>query len=170
MSQMQSATGHEKHVDNKPFCLHSSWTVDFLWKEIEKITWIRKIRKCNNLNIRFPISEKPSTPARQPIRRIVRLRCHVNYNLFQHYGWTYHYMYLLIQERLLYHCLICDIELEKQFRIKWTNKRFFTKCMYRVWKCMLMCQLSKIEPANILSVSDGYEMPVDQKWTYCVPP
>ena len=35
---------------------------------------------------------------------------------------------------------------------------------------MLMCQLSKIEPANILSVSDGYEMPVDQKWTYSVPP
>ena len=48
---------------------------------MEKIPWIRKIRKCNNLNIRFPISEKPSTPARLPIRRIVRLRCHVNYNL-----------------------------------------------------------------------------------------
>ena len=137
---MQSATGHEKPVENKPFCRHSSWTVDFLWKEIEKIPWIRKIRKCNNLNIRFPISEKPST--------------------------------LLTQERLLhvYHCLICDIELEKQFRIKWTNKRFFTKCMYRVWKCMLMCHLSKVEHANILSVSDGYEMLVDQKWTYSGPP
>ena len=81
MSQMQSATGHEKPVDNKPFCRRRSWTVDFLWKEIEKLPWIRKISKCNDLNIRFPISEKLSSPARLPIRRIVRLRCHVNYNL-----------------------------------------------------------------------------------------